>query len=308
MSKFNSTFFKRNNTQQINITKKVSQKELKKNKKSNSTNVSDMEFDKLMEESENVKILSKPSLNSYLTPITTPTTTTTKFANIENLNLIKQLVNEGTGGNQFIQKINLSDISGTQLLKQILDIYKPEKYNWIETDEYGDILKNLLENDYTEQLYCLMIITDYSIRNGLKKISYKDSQVYWIKFIFQLLFMQDIIDESVYWNWQELMESLYDIDDEIKNKICIQLTDFFNILKLTFTDEDYEDENGKDKEGEIQDIEKPNNKLNVKSHNLKSEMETEEEEEEEEEEDNKYIVPEEQDWNMDDNNFNIDDL
>lgn len=102
------------------------------------------------------------------------------------------------------------------------------------------------------------------------------------------MFTQDIIDESVYWKWHELLSMFTDVNDEIKNKLCIQTTEFFNILKMTFTDEDYENN-----ESDEDDEENNNNEDNDK-------QEADSEPEPEPETDDKYKVPEEQDWNMDD--------
>lgn len=305
MSKFSktSTFFKRNNLQQVNVITKVSQKELKKNKKTqknNSNNSNDFnimtenDFNKLMEENDNMNI-SQENLNCYIKKIL-------------QIDILKQLVNEEIKGEYFINKIKLENkIKGSQLLYSILNKYtNPNNWNWINKNEYGEILKNLLEDDYEEQLLCLLLIQNYCINLGLPKIIYKDKEVYFIKFIFQLMFTQDIIDESVYWKWQELSTIFMDIEENIKNKICIQTTDFFNILKMTFTEEDYEEDNQDNQENKI-NKNNQNNKNNQKS--KKNDIKNDDEESDvESENEDQYIIPEEQDYNMDDNNFNIDDI
>lgn len=275
MSKFNSTssYFKKNNTHQLNITTKVSQKQLKKNKKlekNNSSNVSDIDFDKLMEENDNPKTIyinkTQVKLSSYLDKITSP-------------EVLTQLITEDVKGKNFINRIKYEDFTGSQILNTILKKYPdPNNYDWIKKEEYGEVLGKLLEDNFEEQLLCLLLIQNYSVQTDMSKISYKDKNVYYIKLIFQLLFTQDIIDESVYWKWYELLATFADVNEDTKNKLCIQTTEFFNILKITFTEEDYEnngnDENNEDKQ-ESESESESNQKVEDK-------------------------VPEEQDWNMDD--------
>lgn len=238
MNKHNtSSFFKRNQTQKLNITTKVSQKEFKKNKKNaknNTQSVSDNDFDKLME--ENNLETTPERLNSYLSKIT-------------DSNILIQLVEEGIKGETLINKVKYENVSGSQLLNTILKKYnKPDNLSWLDKEEYGTILSNLLDNNFQDQLLCLLLIQNHCIQIGMPKITFKDKQMYYIKLIFQLMFTQDMIDESVYWKWYELSPTFTDINEDTKNKICIQTTEFFNILKLSFIDEDYEnneDENNK---------------------------------------------------------------
>ena len=127
MSKFNSasSYFKRNNTQQLNITTKVSQKELKKNKKleknnaNNSiSNVSDNDFDKLMEENDNSKTTTiNPNPNKTQIKISS------YLDKIVESEILTQLVQEGIKGEDFVNRIKYENVSGSQLFKTILNKY-----------------------------------------------------------------------------------------------------------------------------------------------------------------------------------------
>lgn len=299
MSKFNqsSSFFKRN-SYQLNIITKPSKKD--KNKKNSNNNlssnrsnrVSDDDFNELMKENvEEKKILIK--FSDYLDKIT-------------DSKIVEQLIQEQLIGDNLVHRIKSEMISGSQLLKGILKKYNdPSNYNWILPENYGLALSSVLANNMNEQLICLLLIQDYSKNFEFPKISYKDKQVYYIKTIFQLLFTYDIIEESTFWKWQDLLIDFGDIDEDTKNKICIQTTEFFNILKITFTEEDYE--NGENEEHKEKNISIRNNYQN------KLDKESDEELYEESDKElnkklDKYQVPEEQDYNMDDDNFNLDDL
>lgn len=297
MSKFNSTssFFKRNNTQQLNITTKVSQKELKKNKKleknnaNNSiSNVSANDFDKLMEENDNPKNTTKNS-NTNKTQVKM----SSYLDKIIDSEILSQLIKEGIKGENLVNRIKYENVSGSQLFKTILKKYSdPNNCDWVKKEEYGDALINLIEDNFEEQLLCLVVIQNHCIQMNMPKISYKDKDMYYIKLIFQLLFTQDIIDESVYWKWYELLSTFADISEDTKNKLLIQTTEFFNILKITFTDEDYEPKENDDNNDE-------NNK-NDNNNKNEQRLEQESESESEQESEDKYKVPEEQDWNLDD--------
>lgn len=291
MSKFGtvgsgSTYFKRNNVQQLTIKNKVSQKELKEQKKNKKSNLTDNEFNKLMEENENENTKQDIHLSSYLNKI------------VESEYLTK-LIEEGIKENELITKIKFENITGSQLLKAILNKYNdPNNLNWVNADEYVKPLKCLLDNNLSEQLLCLLVIQDFCVRLSVSKIIYKNKEVYWIKLIFQLLFTQDIIEESVYWEWQELLNLFVDVNIDVKNKLCIQTAEFYNILKITFTDQDYEEEN--DING-VKETINPNynNSINNDEKELENVIDSEQ--------DDKYKVPEEQDYNMDEN-FDLDDL
>lgn len=303
MSKFNnsSSFFKRS-TNQIFITEKTkkSQKERKKNNKLSTglNNVSDKDFEELMNETNENSISNKKTeilFQSYLNKIKMIESPTT--FNIDNLGK----------GDELQQRVSSFNITGIELLKCILDKFTDSnEYTWIELQEYGLGLKKLFEDDLEEQLLCLIAIQDYSILKGLPKIIYKNKEVYYIKLIFQLLFTYDIVDESVYWKWQDLMYEFTDIDEDVKNKIFIQTTDFFNILKMTFVDEDYE--NDDDNENTNANINTNDDDFNNIEQKINQNKNEQDEKSETESEPDKYAVPEEQDYYMDDNDFNLDDL
>lgn len=293
MSAFNksSSYFKRNSNQQLNISSKVSQKELKKNKKlqkntNSNSNVSDNEFDRLMEDNDesntltnNISNENQIKLSSYLDKIS-------------DSEIITQLIQEEIKGVELANRIKYENyITGSKLLNAILNKYKnPNNYNWVNKEEYGEALINLLEDNFEEQLLCLLVIQNYSTQIGLPKITSNDKDVYYIKLIFQLMFTKDIIDESIYWKWFELITNFTDISEDTKNKLCIQTSEFFNILKMVFNDEDYEPENNKDESKKEPALElEPEPK-----------QELEQEDESDSESEDEFKVPEEQDWNMDD--------
>jgi hypothetical protein len=295
MSKFNtgSSFFKRN-TYQLDIITKPSKKDknkinTNKNLGSNKSNcVSDDDFNELMK--ENLEVKNKVKIIDYLDKIT-------------DSEIVEQLIQEQLIGKDLVCRLESEIISGSQLLKGILKKYnEPSNYNWVQPENYGLALSYVLSNNTKEQLMCLFLIQDYSRTFEFPKISYNDKPVYYLRTIFQLLFTFDIIEESTFWKWQDLLVDFVDIDENTKNKICIQTTEFFNILKMTFTEEDYEndenDENGQNSKNKtVESI--GNNQLNKLDENS---------DEESYKKSDKYQVPEEQDYNMDDDNFNLDDI
>lgn len=301
MSKFNgsSSFFKRN-TYQFDIKPTSSQKQQKKNKKQNnpiSDIVSDNEFDKLMEENNNVGLKKVFKLSDY-------------FSGVKNSEIASRLVQEQIVGNDLLIRIESENVTGSQLLKEILNKFEPDNIEWINKNQYGSALKLLLEENSKEQLVCLFLIQNYSYTHGFPKINYKDKEVYYIKMIFHLLFTNDIIDESTYLEWLDILTDLVDIDNSVKNIICIQTAEFINIFKMTFTDQDYENDQenysdvNKDKtQSQSNTSAKLNSKLSNKSDKVSDD-------ESDNDESDKCNVPEEQDYNMDDGNedYNLDDL
>lgn len=299
MSKFNSAFFKRN-TYQLNITTKSSKKDKKRtnnNIESNKfNNISDNDFNELMDEKEDKKDKKikqyEIKLSDYLDKI-------------KDLEIVDQLVQEQLIGEDLICRIESEKISGSQLLKGILKKYNdPNNYNWIQSEQYGLALAFAFSNNIKEQLICLLMIQEYSRYHKFPKITYKDKQVYFLKTIFQLLFTYDIIEETTYWDWQDLLTNIIDIDEDTKNKICIQTAEFFNILKMTFTEADYEID------GDKENGDKENDDMMVNYNNHQNKINNKKDWTDDVSDDviDEYKVPEEQDYNMDDNNFNLDDL
>lgn len=284
MSKFNkySSFFKRN-TNQFEITIKPSKKDKKNVNNNKLNNVSDNDFIELMKENK-VEKKKEIKLSDYLDKI-------------KDSEIVEQLIQEQLIGEDLVCRIKSENITGSQLLKGILKKYNNQSnYNWIHLEQYGQSLAYLFSDNIKEQILCLLMIQDHSRYLGFPKITFKDKQVYYLKTIFQLLFTYDIIEESSFWKWQDLLIDIVDIDEDTKNKICIQTTEFFNILKMTFTDEDYEE-----KEEVIEENKKLNNHNSDNKPSRESDFDSEKESD-------KYNVPEEQDYNMDDDNFNLDDL
>lgn len=297
MSKFNSSYFK-HSSNNIVIQTKLSQKELKKQnklQKSNNTNITDTDFNKLMNEDNVKQKKTCVKLMDYVT-----------FYKQSNIELVNSLINENLLGEELLLKIKscnkYCDIKGYELLNGIIKKYNNvDESDWIENKKYGLALQFLLENKLEEQLICLIILQNYSSEYNFTKVIYKNKSVYHINWIFQLFFIHEIIDESVYWKWQEIIFDAVDISSDIKNKICIQTTDFFNILKMTFTNQDYEND-------EIDNKIKSNfNNKNCNMENLNIQQKKSYVYSDNESKHN-YDVPEEQDYNMDNDNFNIDDL
>ena len=296
MSKFNtgSSFFKRN-TYQLDIPSKPtkSTKQAKKDKSKKNINksnrISDEDFNELM--NENFEEKNKVKFIDYLNKITS-------------CEIVDQLIREKLIGKDLVIRLESETISGSQLLKGILKNNKePTSYNWVQPENYGLALSNILSNDSNEQLLCLFLIQDYSRTFEFPKITYKDKQVYYLKTIFQLLFTNDIIEESTFWKWQDLLVDIVDIDDDTKNKICVQTAEFFNILKLTFNEEDYvEGEGEREGEGNRKEDGNIENKNHQNVYVDESEYMTNKNT------DTKLKIPEEQDYNMDDDNFNLDDI
>lgn len=301
MSKFNksSQFFKKNSSQIPIITKK-SQKEIKKSNKKSSekiNNISDEYFEKLMnddDDNKNIPSVNKKKITDYLDLLNSKSNKSIKSIDLDNLGK----------GKEFENKIVDLNLTGIDVLNCILNKFNdPKNYSWVEPDEYGMGLGKLFENNLEDQLLFLIAIQNYSVLNKLPKVIYKNKEVYYIKLIFQLLFTFDIIEEETYWNWQDLLGEFTDVDQDVKDKINIQITEFFNILKMTFTDDDYELTNDNGSNGlngsngsfdKLNDTQKISNDIQTDDKIILSNSNPD------------LVVPEEQDYYMDDDDFNLD--
>ena len=138
----------------------------------------------------------------------------TKTNKINVLELVNKLIvsysNDGDGNGDNINMLNLLD--------------------FLATDKYGLCLKKLL-NDKT-QMITLMMFQQYCERLNYPKILYKNKNTYLIRVLFQVLFINEIIDEGVFNTWLD-----YISDDKDKQTLIIQTNDFFMILKTIFDDE-----------------------------------------------------------------------
>ena len=190
-------------------------------------------------------------------------------------------------GDDLINKIKYDNISGTEFLSSILKKYNnPKNLTWVEKEEYGEVLHLLLEDNLKEQLICLLLVQNYYIQNNMPKINHRNKDVYYIKLLFLLMFTNDIIQESVYWNWKKILPDIVDLDKDTKNNLAIHTNDFVDILKMTLPEE-YEEEDNKEEYNKEEDNKEEDNK------------EEDNEEEDNEEEDNEE---------EDNEDFNLDDL
>lgn len=282
--------FGKNNS--IQITTKISQKEIKKQKKnlskqdSNITlGITDNEFDEMMKENELEQLVTK---NNYCIPV--------KFKTDE----VNTILSNGYLGEQLTYWFENEQIqiTGLDLLNGLFEKYNdPVNINWINPNEYGLLLKYLFENKMSEQLICLLMLQNFSKLYGFIKISYKNKQVYHVRILFQLFFTYEIIDESVYWKWQDYLDNMQEIDDNTKTSLAIQTCEFFMILKTIFEqDNDDEENNNND-----QYIPVNSNRLNnLNNENNKNNKDDEEDDEDKNLESDKYNIPIEQDFNLDD--------
>lgn len=236
MSNFtsNSSFKNFNRKDNIPITTKKSQKEIKKQKKlekqngKQNNNISDKEFELLMQ-SDNDNILSAEKYNIP------------KFT--ESNEIITKIFELNLYGSQLVEYINNNyiDISGLELLNKILLIHTdPTNVNWINQNKYGEILHFLFDNNIKEQVIALLMIQDYCKQHKFMKITIKNNEVYLIRIMFQLFFTSNIIDESSYYKWLEYLDQF---DNDTKNLLLIQTNEFFMILKTVFNDDDEEENN-----------------------------------------------------------------
>lgn len=314
MSKFNnSKGFKnigKNNS--IPITTKISQKDLKKQKKSNKQNdnsnidigITDDDFEKMMEENEpktyGIKLNSANNQNQNKKLYQIPESF--------NLDDVKKIFESNLKGEELVELIayglkknspekdNFNKITGLDLLKGLIDKFNnPEQIDWINPNKYGYTLKYLLDNNQSGQMVCLLMLANFAISKGLVKVPYKNSQIYHIRLLFQLFFTYEIIDESIFWEWQDYLEKNELYDEEIKNKLIIQTTEFYIILKTIFEDEEdkNDDENNYSKNNPNRQNSNRPNSNNELNNNFDTEPESEPE-------DDEYKVPEEQDYNLDD--------
>lgn len=296
MSKFKADSFKNMKSQEIPITMKVSQNKLRKLNKNNNKNekvdigITDEDFEKMMEENEQSCI---KQIDKY--PVPNKDNLSESVKNILNINLLgEELVG-------FVQiETKFKNISGTEYLIGLLETIKdPEDLTWISLEKYGGLLKYLFESNINNQVICLLILQNYAEKFGFIKINYKGKQIYQIRLLFQLFFTNEIIDESACWEWQEYLESTNKFEENTKKLLVIQTTDFFQILKTVFEEEgedegEDEEENGDKQENKgKREEESDDSNDSDNSNNLDKK---------------KFQIPDEQDYNMEENDFSLDDL
>jgi len=221
MSKYNNSkgFKNMGKNNSIPITTKISQKDLKKQKKSNKQNdnlnidigITDDDFEKMMEENEpetyGTKLNSINNQKLYQIPESFNLDDVKKIfeSHLEGEELV-ELIAYGLKKNS-PEKDNFDKITGLDLLKGLIDKFNnPEQIDWINPSRYGSSLKYLLDNNQSEQMVCLLMLANFAISKGLVKVPYKNSQIYHIRLLFQLFFTYEIIDESIFWEWQDYLE------------------------------------------------------------------------------------------------------
>ncbi len=296
MSKFslsNISTFKNFKTHPVEITNKISQKELKKNKnlKKNNLNnqVSDLEFEKLMDENNkqsiNYTFLNQIPKSNNITELTKNILNT----NLKNNDLVIYLEN------QINKPTSIEFLNG--LLYNKTNLFE---INWLIQTEYGSVLKYLFNDDLDSQFLSLLMVQNYSKSLLYPKIEYKNSQKYLIRLLFQLLFTSEIVEESVYSRWETYLSETNEITEIEKQTLLIQTAEFLMIFKTTFNDEDYDDknENNDNKNQYGKNINYTNEITNNKEQEELEELE--DIEKLDNEYDSAFDVPEEQDYNLDD--------
>lgn len=309
MSKFYSSagFKGFNKNESIPVTTKVSQKELKKQKKTgkqnglNNTNpnanpdvnlgITDEEFEKMMEENEPTSYTNgqtNPPQNLELNQYKIPENYDSEKAHI--------IISSGLEGEELVQSIKSdpNPISGLDLIRGLVEKFsEPEQITWINPNKYGLALKYLFENNQQNQVLCLLVLENFAKSKGFVKVPYKNSQVYHIRLLFQLFLTWEIIDEEAFWEWQDYLEKNTHHDEKTSNTLVIQTAEFYLILKTVFEDDE---EKGQDDNQDKLEINNPNRPYGLNN----NQDNTNESEPEPDSDNDKYIVPEEQDYNLDD--------
>lgn len=230
-----------NRPTQLEIINKVSNNKLKKkNKKNknqeiNSFDISENEFNSIMNQNEveNKNIINKSKVKNIKN----------KYKQYEEQSSIINIdiFDKNIIGQEFYENIILHNnfITGNLLLDSILKKQENiEDLTWLKNENYGFALKKLFEADINQQLIGLLIIQNYCSTYNYPKILYKNNSIYLLRVLFQMFFTNDIFDEDVYWKWQEYLEDDEELDSELKNKLLIQTTEFFIILKSSFIDDE----------------------------------------------------------------------
>ena len=265
MSKFNkpTNFFKNKPcSNQITIKTKVSQKEIKEQKKNKF--ITEEEFDNIMKDtSRDIEIVRNSKINSDYC--------------IKFMDIIDRIKEQTTYSIKLFSNIlNKLDMSDTT--------------NWFKCEETNELV-GLIRDNLKGQLNCLYLAQNFVKTNGYNKIQYKNNKVYKLRLIFLLMFTCEIIEESVFWEWLDSLENFSDIIKEEKNLLIVQTTEFFMILKTEFTDNDYKDEN-KINEDNTRYI-----KQNKSNSNSNSDSDSDSDSDSKPKIINsEYIVPEEQDY------------
>lgn len=286
--------------QPIQISKKISNNQLKKQLKqakkqeNEDLGLTNDEFESLMAENEfENKKLQKKKTFSYKIP--EPNNLTTFVLDLLDKKIIGQELVD------FIEK-NKNSLNGLELLNGLLSKHTDiSNLDWLKSENYGLGLKELFNSNTHDQIIGVLMIQNYCSRNQFPKITYKNNSTYLIRILFQLLFVFDIFEEETYWKWQDYIQETNEFTNDIKNLLSIQTTEFFNILKTVFTEEDYKNEDEKENEAGTGDgdgnenYDNPNiNPNHIKPVNSNTQSSSDEES------DNSNGIPEEQDFNLDD--------
>lgn len=307
--------------QPIEISNKISNNKLRKQQlhmnkqQNNKTGITKIEFESIMSENKlNNKLDNKQKKIIYNVPESDKITNFVnelldkKIVGQELVNYIDLNCDNSNCNNSNSNNFNCNNLNGVDFLNGLLNINQQKNtlgsvvtlntldVSWIENNNLG--LKKLFEKNIHEQIIGLIMIQNYCEKNNFMKIQYKNKLVYLIRILFHLFFIFEIFEEEAYWGWQEYIENTNKIDESTKKILLIQTTDFFMILKTTFNDEDYENNE--------KNLNNENNFNNKKKHDYdnKNDYDDHDDIDDEIDDENKFDktfdVPEEQDYNLDD--------
>lgn len=249
------TFKSFDKPQQLTVKTKISQNQLRKQKQKTSSidvqddTISDAKFQSMMEDNETdqYKLDQYKKTTAKITQIpkydVPQSQYNSKVSNPIINKYVKEIINKNIIGDDLVKyiEINSNNLTGIELLDELLFTNSPDDISWFSIDNYGLGLKKLFESKIHEQIIGLLMIQKYCKDYGFGKIMYKNNQIYLMKILFQLFFTYDIFDEEAYWKWQDYINNNEDLDNDLKQTISIQTAEFFIILKTVFIDEDYED-------------------------------------------------------------------
>ena len=318
MSKFTSSVSGFRNigkkAQPIPITNKISQKDLKKQKKQASPNanpnrnlpnqMSDKEFERMMAEDdydENVSKSKQTNIDTYKIPDVSNTP-----------EQIKQLIQSKIVGKELLSEVKSSFKTNNSIgktnnsidLVNFLNYLLCEKtdysdLSWLEENSYGPTLQYLSSKSNTyEQVICLGIIQTYCERMSFPKIMWKNTESYLMRVLFQTMFVNSIIEEKAYYLWEDNINEFIQDKETKLIQIVMQVSSFFLLLKNYEEEKEEDGEDGEDGEDKkLDNGENEEDDIMIKINNKLSDDDNNDEENDENDESDEDI-PIEQDHNM----------
>lgn len=214
--------------------------------------------DKSLKHKTNIVPTKTKDQDQYTTPVINFDIYNIDYLHSPNIQLIKRIIESKYKGQELVEW-STNTLPDTRILPEefvywtinnlttcvhTLNLEWP--YSIFSVENYGTFIKHLLQletehnntNIVESQYKIIKLLYKHAESLNFTKINHKNAQIYILKLLFQLFYVNECIDENIYIDWLNWIET--STNAELIEHLTIQTGEFFIVIKNSLDANDEE--------------------------------------------------------------------